>query len=242
MEIIAVTSRKGGNAKTTTAQNLAAGLAKKGKRVLLLDLDSQCNLTMVTGADSSALTTADILTGTPAAEAIQRVNDQDIIPASLELTTIESEIQQKPQALAEALKPIKNNYDYIFMDTGADLNPLLINALMVSTGVIIPVQAETFSAQGVAQIYNIIKTVQKRNKDLKIKGILITRYNKRAGIQQEIIKQLEVIAQRIGSKVYNAKIRECNAIKEAQARQQDIFTYKRTSNAAKDYAALIAEL
>lgn len=241
MEIITLCSMKGGNSKTTCCQNLAAGLAKTGSRVLLIDADPQGNLTMITGADPSGQTSADLLTGTPAAATIQHINDMDIIPASLELAATETDLQKKPQKLAEALEPVRSDYDYIFIDTSGDLSPLLINALMASTGVIIPVQCDLPSAQGVAQIYGAIRTVQKRNKGLKIKGILLTRYKKQTTLHREIAAQMEAIAAKIGTQVL-PPIRECMDIQNAQARQLDIFTFKRTSNGAKDYAAVIAKL
>ena len=238
MEIITIASRKGGNAKSTTAQNLGAGLAKLGRRVLLIDLDSQGNLTTATGAKST-ITSADVLTGTPAADAIQHLDDLDIIPASEELAAIEKDLT--PRKLAEALEPVRSNYDYIFIDTGAAITAALINALMASTGVIIPVQCDVSSAQGVQQIYGTIQTVQKRNKALQIKGLLITRYKKQTTLHKEIAAQMEAIAAKIGTKVYTP-IRECTDLQNATARQLDIFTFKRTSNGAKDYAAVISQL
>ena len=243
MEVITIASRKGGNAKTTTAQQLAAGLALKGFRVLAVDLDSQGNLTSATDVPKEDPTAADVLTGTPAADAIRSGVLYDIIPASVALTAIEDDIKKKPAALAQALEPIRSKYDYIVIDTATGINPELINALMASTGVIIPVQAEVFGiGDGLPQLIEIIRTVQKRNPALKLKGFLLTRYKPRSKTAQNIAEQVQTIADKIGTKVYKNPIRECGKISDAQARGLDVFTYSRTSNAAKDYAVMIAEL
>lgn len=243
MEVITIASRKGGNAKTTTAQQLAAGLSLKGFRVLAVDLDSQGNLTTATDVPKDEPTAADVLTGTPAADAIRAGALYDIIPASWELAAVDEDIKKKPAALAQALEPIRSKYDYIVIDTATGISPALINALTASTGVIIPVQAEIFGiGDGLPQLIEIIRAVQKRNPTLKLKGFLLTRYKPRLKTAQNIAEQVQTIAEQIGTKVYKTPIRECAKISDAQARGLDVFTYSRTCNAAKDYAEMIAEM
>lgn len=244
MEVIAVVNRKGGVGKTATAQALGAGLIKKKKKVLYIDLDSQTNLSYALGADITAPNSMDVLTGEVSAkDAIQKTEQGDIIPGTEALAGADAIIdgKGKENRLKEAIKGLQ--YDYIIADTPAQLGILTVNALTATTGgVLIPVQAEIYSLQGIGQLNKTIEAVKKYcNKDLYIRGILITRYNARAVISKDMQANLQEVAEQLKTKLYSTPIRECIAIKEAQASQQDIFSYAPRSNAAKDYAAFIKE-
>lgn len=243
MEVIAIVNRKGGVGKTATAQALGAGLIKKGCSVLYIDLDSQTNLTYGLGADAGGLSSMDVLAGDATAqEAIQHTQQGDVIAGAEALAGADAAIDGtgKEYRLKEALEGLQ--YDYCIIDTPAALGTLTVNALTAADSVIIPVQAEVYSLQGIGQLSKTIEAVKKYcNRNLYIRGILITRYNGRAIISRDMQANLEDAAQQLKTRLYSTPIRECVSIKEAQAQQQDIYSYAPRSNAAKDYAAFIEE-
>lgn len=243
MEVIAIVNRKGGVGKTATAQALGAGLIKKGCSVLYIDLDSQTNLTYGLGADAGRLSSMDVLAGDATAqEAIQHTQQGDVIAGAEALAGADAAIDGtgKEYRLKEALEGLQ--YDYCIIDTPAALGTLTVNALTAADSVIIPVQAEVYSLQGIGQLSKTIEAVKKYcNRNLYIRGILITRYNGRAIISRDMQANLEDAAQQLKTRLYSTPIRECVSIKEAQAQQQDIYSYAPRSNAAKDYAAFIEE-
>lgn len=243
MEIVAIVNRKGGVGKTATAQALGAGLIRKGCSVLYIDLDSQTNLTYGLGADAAGLSSMDVLTGEATAqEAIQHTPQGDVIAGAEALAGADAAIDGtgKEYRLKEALDGLQ--YDYCIVDTPAQLGTLTVNALTAADSVVIPVQAEVYSLQGIGQLSKAIEAVKKYcNRNLYIRGILITRYNGRAIISRDMQSNLEEAAQQLKTRLYSTPIRECVSIKEAQAQQQDIYSYAPRSNAAKDYTAFINE-
>ena len=245
-EIFTVINQKGGVGKSTTAAALGAGLTLKGFKVLHIDLDAQGNLTFCMGAGASALSSLEVLTGTAtAAEAIKHTDQGDIIPASPALAGADALITAtgKEYRLREALEPLHDLYDYIVIDTPPALGILTVNALTACTGAIIPAQADAYSLQGIAMLGQTVDTVRKYcNRDLIIKGIVLTRYNSRAVLSRDMAELISQTAAQLHTKLYTATIRECTALKEAQAVQQDIFSYAPRSNAAADYKALVAEI
>lgn len=245
-EIIAVVNRRGGVGKTATAHALGAGLILKGNKVLFVDLDSQSNLSYDLGVTKPDISAMDVLTGEATAEqAILHTPQGDLIPASEDLATADTAITGtgKEYRLQEALQPLKEMYDYIIIDTPPALGTLTVNALTACAGAIIPAQAEIHSLQGIGLLNDAIEAVKKYcNRDLYIKGIVITRYNGRAVLSKDMRDNLEAIAAQLHTKVFKEPIRECISIKEAQAAQQSIFEYAPRSNAARDYMALIDEL
>lgn len=245
-EVIAIINQKGGVGKSTTAHALGAGLSLKGFNVLYIDLDAQGNLTYTLGATASGLNSLDLLSkAATAAEAIQNTGQGDIIAASPALAGADTVITAvgKEYRLKEAIEPLKEKYDYIIIDTPPALGILTINALTACTGAVIPAQADIYSLQGISQLHSTIQTVKQYcNPSLKVKGIVLTRYSSRAILSREVAEMIEETAKRLDTKLYNTSIRENIAVKEAQARQQDIFTYSPKSNAAEDYKALVDEI
>ncbi len=245
-EIIAISNQKGGVGKSTTANALGAGLFHKGYRVLYVDMDAQGNLSYSMGAKTGAISSLEVLTGTATArEAIIKTAQGDLIPASPALASADLIIKDtgREYKLKEALEPILGDYDYIVLDTPPALGTLTINALTACNSVIVPTQADIFSLQGVGQLVQTVKTVQRyTNRDLTIKGLLVTRYNGRAVLTRDMTELLEDTANQLQTKLFNTRVRECIALKEAQASQQDIFTYSPKSNATADYTAFIEEV
>lgn len=246
MNIVAVVSRKGGVAKTTTAHALGAGLAKRHNRVLYVDLDGQSNLSFTMNADIEEVGSMEVLTGSAtASEAIQQTAQGDIIAGSARLSAADITLTDtgKEYRLREALETVKRKYDYVIIDTPAALNILTVNALTATTGgVIIPVMADAYSLQGLTQVIEEVDTVKKYcNPHLKIKGILITRYSSRAILAQTVRQDLQDAAKSLHTHLYTEPIRECVAIREAAAVQQNIFDYAPRSNAARDYDSFINE-
>ena len=244
-KILTVTQQKGGTGKTTTAHAIGAGIARRGGKVLFLDLDPQGNLSYTMNADTSQPGALEILTRqTEAAAAIQHTPQGDIIPAGQSLATAEMTLTQtgKEHRLAEALKPLQRAYTHIIIDTPPALGTLTINALTVADDVIIPCLADAYSIQATGQIADTIATVKQYcNPRLKIAGLLITRYNPRQILTRDTAGLLERAAAALKTKVFQTRIRETVTIREAQARQTDIFTYAPKSNAAADYAAIVKE-
>lgn len=244
MEVITIVNRKGGVGKTATAQALGAGLKRRGRRVLFVDLDSQKNLTYAIGS-GAGYSSMDILTGrAQALEAIQHTAQGDIIAATEALAGADVILTQtgREYRLFDALEAVRGLYDNIIIDTPAQLGIVTINALTASDCAIIPAQADLYSLQAIAQLYDTVKAVKRYcNRALYIRGILITRYNGRAVLSRDMAGNMQQAAAQLGTKVYETKIRECIAVKEAQAQQQDIFTYAPRSNAAKDYDSFIEE-
>ena len=244
-EILAIINQKGGVGKSTTAHALGAGLRRRRKRVLFVDLDAQGNLTYALNAPETAVSGMDVLQGSVSAgQAIIATPQGELLPhgpalagADIALTDTGKEFR-----LREALATVAVNYDYIIIDTPPALGILTINALTASSGAIIPAQADIFSLQGIGQLYATLCAVRKyTNPQLTIKGIVLTRYNARAVLSRDIADMLEETAQKLETVVFKTKIRECIALKESQVRREDIFTYGPKSNAALDYAALVKE-
>lgn len=243
MITIAIVNRRGGVGKTATAHALGAGLQRKGYKVLFIDLDSQANLTYDTGAIAGSYTSMDLLRGTATIDQIiASTSREDVIPASPNLSAADILITEtgKEYRLKEALEPVSERYDYIVIDTPPALGTITTNALTAATTAIIPAQAEIHSLQGIGLLNESISAVRKyTNSSLSVDGILLTRYNGRSIISKDMRDNLESIAVALRTQVYKVPIRECVSIKEAQAQQQDIFTYAPRSNAAKDYTVFI---
>ena len=252
MNIYAVANQKGGVSKTTTVQCIGAGLARAGFKVLLIDLDPQSNLTSICHAvsdaqDKTTVTMLEILAKENSInDGIQHLELYDIIPSSMFLASIDSRITDqmaRPYRLQDALKELKGGYDYVLVDTPPALGTLTNNALVAANHVIIPAQADILSLQGVSQLYETIESVKEHaNPDLKVSGIVLTRFQGRANLTKELVILFDAAAKQLKTVVFNSRIREAIAIKEAQAALSDIFTVDPRSNASIDYNDLIREI
>lgn len=247
IKIISITNQKGGVGKTTTTSAIAAGFKLKGYRVLCVDLDPQSNLSFSSGAETDDCPTIyEILKGEAKTSfSIQKMPSFDIISSNILLSGIELEFTQTGREflLKEALNTVKDKYDYIFIDTPPALSILTVNAFTASDYIVIPMLADIFSLQGIAQLSETIERVKKYcNPNLKVEGIVLTKFNKRTILSREIKGTAELIAEKLNTSLFNSTIRSSVAIMEAQTNQQDIFNYAPKNAAAQDYMDLVEEL
>lgn len=246
MKTYAIINQKGGVGKSTTALAIGAGLKIKGFSVLHIDLDAQGNLSYTLGATTQGYNAMGALQRPEtAAQEVQHLPQGDIIASSPALAGADTILTEtgKEFRLKEALENLSTNYDYCIIDTPPALGVLTINALTACNGAIIPAQADIYSLQGISQLGNTLQTVKKYcNPSLAVLGIVLTRYNTRSIISKEVTELIEKVAEELGTKLYKTKIKECTALKEAQAVKQDIFNYAPKSNAAADYKALVDEI
>lgn len=252
MKTIAIANQKGGTGKTTTAHALGTGLARKGKKILFVDMDAQGNLSYTMGANIAGFTLANILQEAISnqtihtAHAIQPTAQGDIIPSSPLLAgadTILADVTGREYKIKEALEPIANDYDFCILDTPPTPGTLPVNALTAADAVIAPAQPTAYSMTAISQLNETIRTVRKYcNPGLIFLGIVLTRYSSRAIISREVAAHMEQVAAQYGTRLFNVKIRECTAVKEAEMTRQSIFDYAPKSNAALDYMELVDEI
>lgn len=246
MKVISIINQKGGVGKSTTAQALASGLNRAGIKTLLVDLDAQGNLSYAMRATERALTSMEVLTGTASAlEAIYKASSGDIIPSSPNLVGADTILTEtgREYRLKEALEGVIGVYEAVVIDTPPNLGMLTINALTASTGAIIPTSADPYALQGVGRLYDTIQSVTRyTNGDLSIMGILLTKYSRRTVLSRDIAETLEGIADTMNTKVYESKVREAVAVREAQAVREDLYSYAPKATATEDYEAFIKEV
>lgn len=246
-KIIAVANQKGGVAKTTTSTALAAGLKQRGFRVLAIDADPQGNLSDTAGAENEeSVTLYEVLKDEATTEeAIQHLELFDIIPANIMLAGAEMNLQSlgKEQRLKERLTTVAEDYDYIVIDTPPSLGVLTINAFTAANEIIIPTTAGIYATKGMVQLDDTIKNVRKYcyNQDLKVAGILVTRFNPRANINKDMKTLTDKISVSLNIPIFKTYIRNSVAVEEAQAHKLDIFSYNEGSTVAEDYNNFIEE-
>jgi chromosome partitioning protein len=199
LKVIAIANQKGGVAKTTTTHNLGVALATKGKRVLLIDLDSQASLTISVGLEPLEVkrTIVDVLRkdGVPVNECIERISDRlHIVTSIIDLAPMEMELlsrASREKILDRALRPVRGEYDFILVDCPPQLSILTINALSCADGVIIPVKTDYLAYRGLTQLQDSIQEIQELiNPELKVLGVIATLYEKRVADDNEILAAL----------------------------------------------------
>ena len=244
MKIIAMTNKKGGVGKTTTALCVAACLGRRGVSVLAIDMDAQGNFSQASGAKRETTGTFDFLNGSPPQSCIQKTKWYDLIAADARLSRAEKEFGQPGNELIlrKALTRVKD-YDYIILDTSPSMNVLTLNAFTAADAAVVCCQPDVFSLSGLDDLMkNINFSKAYYNKSLSVAGILLTRYESRTSIRGRTAEMFKERAKELDTQVFSTVIRESVAIKEAQMRQCDIFEYSATCHAADDYQSFTKEL
>lgn len=246
MRRIAITNQKGGSGKTTTAVNLAAALAEKGKKVLLIDLDPQASATAWLGVKDGGRGLLDVIGGN--GNLLDNIHDTGIknlslIPASSWLVGAERTLAGELGAetiLNRKLDALPDDWDFVLIDCTPSLGLLTVSALVASRELLVPVEAHILALNGLAQLLKTVDVVKERlNPHLAISGILVCRYNKRTRHSQDI---LETLKSKFGNVVYNTAIRENIRLAEAPSFSQPITLYDTASAGAEDYRALAGEI
>ena len=245
MSIIAIANNKGGVGKTTSSVNIAAGLVRVGKKVLLIDLDPQANATRHVGVMQANHTISDVLKGEK-----QLGRSVISIQGSFDLVASEKVLDKTARwldteagrelKLKQLVQSIKSKYDYIIIDCTPALNVLTHNALTAADQVYIPVEAEFLALHGLSVLGEEIETIKGRlNRRLSIGGIIVTQYDKRLVLNRDVLESIKDI---YGNVVFSTVIRKNIALAEAPTAGKDIFQYAPESFGAKDYRNLVNEI
>jgi chromosome partitioning protein len=259
-KIIAVANQKGGVGKTTLALNFGASLVKMGKKVCLVDCDPQANMTMGLGylqPDELPITMPDIVQEIIILganenksellnnrEYILKGKEVDLIPSSIKLATVESQLNSaisRENVLKKLIRRIQHDYDFILLDTMPSLSIMTINALVASDEVLIPVQPQFFSAKGLELLFETIEHIKgELNPNLKIAGVLVTMYSDRINIHKEIVKVIEEAFER-HLRIFNTKIPVSIKATESQTLSISVFEHDPSSKLAESYSLFTNE-
>ena len=248
VNVISVANQKGGVGKTTTTINLAASIADRGYRVLIVDIDPQGNATSGLGIEKSEID-QDIynvlIDEIPIQDTIHHTSTPklDMVPATINLSGAETELismMARETRLKSALDAISDQYDFVFIDCPPSLGQLSINAFTASDSILIPVQSEYYAMEGLSQLLNTIRLVQKHfNKDLGVEGVLLTMLDARTNLGAEVVKEVQSY---FSKKVYKTIIPRNTKLAEAPSYGQPITEYAPKSRGAKVYDDLAKEV
>ena len=246
-KIVAISNQKGGVGKTTSSVNIAAYLAVTETPTLLIDMDPQANSTSGVGIEVGSYSKSiyDVIIGkAKLSEAIQKTELEylDIVPSSAQLVGAEIELVSlfsRERMLKEALENVNGEYKYIIIDSPPSLGLLTINVLTAASTIVIPIQCEYYALEGLSQLLNTIRMVQKHlNKELEIEGILITMYDNRLNLSRQVVEELN---EYFGDKVYKTYINRNVRLGEAPSHGQPILLYDATCIGAQNYMNLVSE-
>ena len=234
--------QKGGVAKTTSAVITAEILQQRGYDVLLVDFDTQRNLTHGLAVDKPKCPVADVLTGkTNIKDAILRTEaGLGLLPADRSLFALQAALESN--ALAKVLAPVSGYFDYVIIDTAPALSSLSVNALVASDLVVIPAVLGDFCDLAIRDVLNTIDTVRQQNKKMAVAGILITMSKKRYVLDRLVAEQYQRLADSKHIRLFTSKIRQCQKVKEAQMLKTSLLKYAPRCNAALDYRNFVNEL
>jgi chromosome partitioning protein len=241
--VISIALQKGGVGKTSTATNLSATLGFKGKRVLLIDMDSQGNATYTSGVDNPDNTITDVLSEEcEAATAVVRCKYYDLLAADSYLTNVEMG-DVEPTLLRKSIEPLKSRYDFIIIDTPPALGNLSFNSLVASDYVVIPCEPRPFALTGLGALQNTIEIIRNAlNPALKVLGILLIKYSNRTVLNRDIKAMITDYAKQMQTEVFETTIREGVALPESQTVRQPLIDYAKSSKPNIDYKAFATEL
>jgi chromosome partitioning protein len=242
-KVISISNHKGGVGKTTSAINIGAGLNKLGKKVLLIDLDPQANLSQSLGLIDQDRNIYGAIRGEYKLEPISILKGLDLIPSTLDLSGAEIELSGeagREYILRELIDPLRGSYDFIIIDSPPSLGLLTINSFTASDEIFIPLQAQYLALQGLAKLMEVVDKIQKRlNKDLKLGGVIVTQYDNRKVLNRDVVSTIET---HFKEDVFKTKIRDNIALAEAPTQGVDIFRYNPKSYGAEDYLSLCREI
>lgn len=247
-KIIAITNQKGGVGKTTSTINLAAALAESNQRILVVDFDPQTNATSgfgieITDDDKTIMDALQEPENTEECLITQILPNLDLLAGDVGLSSIEADSYNEPNGekkLKSILETVKDKYDYIIIDCPPSVGMLNINALVASDSVIIPVQCEYFSLEGLSQVMDVISLVrEKMNTSLKIEGILFTMYDGRTKLAQDVVKEVKNV---LNEHIFDTLIPRNVRLAEAPSNGMTIFSYDAASSGAESYRKLAAEI
>lgn len=247
-KIISIANQKGGVGKTTTSINLAAALAREGKRVLLVDADPQANSSSGLGIEIRDLNKTIyecLVNGLNPKEAIQETSVKDLylIPSHIDLVGAEIEMMNmdaREQLMKSVLQPLRDEFDFILIDCSPSLGIITVNALTVSDSIIIPVQCEFFALEGIAKLLNTVKIIKSNlNPSLKIEGFLMTMFDARLRLSQQVYDEVK---RHFGDLMFTTIIFRNVRLSEAPSHGMSVLEYDASSKGAKNYMALAKEL
>lgn len=238
---IAVALQKGGVGKTTTAETIAAILGSRGKHVLLVDMDSQMNVTFI-GNVRAEKTITDVFTGEDIRNAIYHCKRYDLLAADEYLANLEKLEDVEPTLLKNSLADIQADYDYILIDTPPALGNLLKNSLIASDYVLIPTDARPLSIKGLDALEPTLKAVKAVSSHFSILGVVLVKYSERTVLNRQIRELLTERVESMNTILFDTKIREGIAVPEAQAMQTSLIDYAPKSKPCTDYEQLVNEI
>lgn len=244
--VVSFSVQKGGAGKTSSSWSIASSLRRQGKKVLLVDLDPQRNLSklMKANTETDRTSLALFLHTAKAGDCIQHTDQGDIIPAGKNLQVTDLALKDKKRKefmLKDSLSAVKG-YDFIILDCPPSLGMITVNALTTSNSVIIPVEASGFSLDGLEDITDTVEQVKRYcNPKLKIAGILLTRFEPNTNLSKAVIDIAQELAGQLKTKVFSVPIRNSVKLREAQMLRKDLFEYAGQSNPARDYETVAME-